>query len=101
MFIRFVMIGSIPRQSDCIMAYVTCWRAGVDSVWKQDSVRVWKMLETAAESRQSGARFVGWFNSSTSGSDCACTLVIHDNDAIRGDFAFRYLERHRDRAIGK
>jgi hypothetical protein len=29
------------------------------------------------------------------------TLVIHDNDAIRGDFAFRHLERHRDRAIGK
>src|SRR5512147_2157130 len=39
--------------------------------------------------------------SSTSGCDCACTLVIHDNDAIRGDFAFRYLERRRDPAIGK
>ena len=36
-----------------------------------------------------------------SGCDCACTLVIHDNDAIRGDFAFRHLERHRDRALGK
>src|SRR5512139_193116 len=39
--------------------------------------------------------------SSTSGCDCACTLVIHDNDAIRGDYAFRHLERHRDRATGK
>ena len=25
--------------------------------------------------------------------DCACTLVIHNNDAIRGGFAFRHLER--------
>jgi hypothetical protein len=39
--------------------------------------------------------------SSTSGCDCACTLVIHDNDAIRGNFAFRYFERRRDRAISK
>ena len=39
--------------------------------------------------------------SSTSGCDCACTLVIHNNDAIRGDIAFRHLERRWDRAIGK
>lgn len=39
--------------------------------------------------------------SSTSGCDCACTLVIPDNDAIRGDFAFRHLKRRWDRAIGK
>src|SRR5512134_3921938 len=37
----------------------------------------------------------------TSGCNSACTLVIHDNDAIRADFAFRHLERRRDRAIGK
>jgi hypothetical protein len=35
--------------------------------------------------------------SSTSG----LSLVIHNNDAIRGDFAFRHLERQRERAIGK
>ena len=29
------------------------------------------------------------------------TLVIRDNDAIRGNCAFRYLERHSDCAIGK
>ena len=34
-------------------------RAGVDSLWEQDSVEAWKMLENAAESRWSGARFVG------------------------------------------
>src|SRR5687767_8761792 len=39
--------------------------------------------------------------SSTSGCDCTRTLVIHDNDAIRADYAFRHLERRRDRAIGK
>jgi hypothetical protein len=40
-------------------------------------------------------------DTSTSGYDCTCTLVIHDNDANRGDYAFRHLERRRDRAIGK
>ena len=30
-----------------------------------------------------------------------CTLVIHDNDAVRSDFVFRYLELRRDRAICK
>jgi len=39
--------------------------------------------------------------SSTSGYDRACTLVIHDNDAIRADYAFRHLEGSRDRAIRK
>ena len=37
----------------------------------------------------------------TSGWDCACTLVIHDNDAFRGDCAFRHAECRWDRAIGK
>ena len=36
-------------------------------------------------------------SSSTSGGDCARTLVIHDNDAIRAEDAFRHLERRRDR----
>jgi len=39
--------------------------------------------------------------SSSFDCDCACTLIIHDNDAIRGDVAFRHLERHRKGAIGK
>ena len=38
------------------------WRAGVDSAWEQDSAWAWKMLENAAESRQSGARRVGRHN---------------------------------------
>ena len=39
--------------------------------------------------------------SSASGWDRASALVIHDNDALRGDLTFRHLERRRDRAIGK
>ena len=39
--------------------------------------------------------------SSTSGCDWACTLIIHDYDAIRGDLAFRHFKRRRDGAIGK
>jgi hypothetical protein len=38
---------------------------------------------------------------SYSGWDGACTLIIGDNDAMRGDFAFGYLERGGERATGK
>src|SRR6266498_2213774 len=37
----------------------------------------------------------------TSGCDRAGTLVIHNDDAIRADYAFRHLEGRRDRAIRK
>lgn len=38
----------------------------------------------------------------TSGWECAYTFVIHENDAFRGDCAFRHLKCHRrDRAVGK
>ena len=40
-------------------------------------------------------------DSVTSGCDRACSLVIHDNDAIGGDCALRHLERRRNRAIDK
>jgi len=33
--------------------------AGVDSAWEQEKLEAWKMLENAAESHTSGARFVG------------------------------------------
>jgi hypothetical protein len=33
-------------------------RAGVDSAWEQEKLEAWKMLENAAESHTSGARFV-------------------------------------------
>src|ERR1700740_1952897 len=42
----------------------------------------------------------GW-SDAQNGANSACTLVIHDNDAFRGDCAFSHLERRRDRAIGK
>ena len=38
---------------------VTCVWAGVDSVWEQENADARKMLENAAESHTSGARFVG------------------------------------------
>jgi hypothetical protein len=37
---------------------VTCVWAGVDSVWEQEKPEARKMLENAAESHTSGARFV-------------------------------------------
>jgi hypothetical protein len=37
---------------------VTCVWAGVDSVWEQKKLEARKMLENAAESHTSGARFV-------------------------------------------
>jgi hypothetical protein len=39
---------------------VTCVWAGVDSAWEQEKLEARKMLENAAESHTSGARFVGW-----------------------------------------
>jgi hypothetical protein len=37
---------------------VTCVWAGVDSAWKQEKLEARKILENAAESHTSGARFV-------------------------------------------
>jgi hypothetical protein len=39
---------------------VTCVWAGVDSLWEQEKLEARKILENAAESHTSGARFVGW-----------------------------------------
>ena len=36
----------------------TCVWVGVDSAWEQKKLEAWKMLENAAESHTSGARFV-------------------------------------------
>ena len=40
------------------MACVTCVWAGVDNAWEQEKPEARKMLENAAESHTSGARFV-------------------------------------------
>jgi hypothetical protein len=40
---------------------VTCVWAGVDNAWEQEKPEARKMLENAAESHTSGARFVGCF----------------------------------------
>ena len=44
-----------------LTACVTCVWAGVDSLWEQEKLEARKMLENAAESHTSGARFVGQF----------------------------------------
>jgi len=38
---------------------VTCVWAGVDNAWEREKLEARKMLENAAESHTSGARFVG------------------------------------------
>jgi len=38
---------------------VTCVWAGEDNAWEQEKLEARKMLENAAESHTSGARFVG------------------------------------------
>ena len=44
------------RSTVCVSGF---W-AGVDSLWEQENAEARKMLENAAESHTSGARFVGW-----------------------------------------
>ena len=48
-------------QGSPLTVCVTCVWAGVDSVWEQEKLEARKMLENAAESHTSGARFVGQF----------------------------------------
>jgi hypothetical protein len=43
----------------CLTACVTCVWAGVDNAWEQEKLEARKMLENAADSHTSGARFVG------------------------------------------
>jgi len=49
------LLKNVKRPTVC----VTCVWAGVDSVWEQKKLEARKMLENAAESHTSGARFVG------------------------------------------
>ncbi len=51
-----------PERKACgLTVCVTCVWAGVDSVWEQENAEARKILENAAESHTSGARFVGQF----------------------------------------
>jgi hypothetical protein len=58
----------------CPTVCVTCVWAGVDSVWEQEKLEARKMLENAAESHTSGARFVGRF--------CCARLFARKTDSI-------------------
>jgi DNA/RNA-binding domain of Phe-tRNA-synthetase-like protein len=49
---------TIPQAVEKATASVTCVGAGVDSAWEQRKLEARKMLENAAESYTSGARFV-------------------------------------------
>ncbi len=58
-FVRIVQV--MLSTSGVLTVCVTCGWAGVDKVWEQEKLEAWKMLENAAESHTSGARFVGQF----------------------------------------
>jgi hypothetical protein len=53
------LLGSFGVQRPTVC--VTCVWAGVDNVWEQGKLEARKMLENAAESHTSGARFVSPF----------------------------------------
>jgi hypothetical protein len=54
----FLFIIFLCYARNCPTVCVTCVWAGVDSLWEQDKLEARKMLENAAESHTSGARFV-------------------------------------------
>ena len=54
MSIRFVLLND-----RWLTVGVTRWWAGVDSAWEQEKLEARKMLENAADSHMSSARFVG------------------------------------------
>jgi hypothetical protein len=61
--------------------------AGVDSAWEQEKLEARKMLENAAESHTSGARFVGWrCITATQFYEEPCSVSI--TDAIERSFTF-------------
>jgi hypothetical protein len=54
----FFLRESLQTFSTISTACVTCVWAGVDSAWEQEKLEARKMLENAAESPASSARFV-------------------------------------------
>jgi hypothetical protein len=48
----------MPTELSSLTVCVTCVWAGVDNAWEQKKVEARKILENAAESHTSGARFV-------------------------------------------
>ena len=53
------MVDFILTYTSGLTVCVTCVWAGVDSAWEKEKLEAKKMLENAAESHTSGARFVG------------------------------------------
>jgi hypothetical protein len=52
------LLMGVNRFSHCLTVCVTGAGAGVDSAWEQEKLEARKMLENAAESPESSARFV-------------------------------------------
>ena len=67
----------------------------------RDLTRVCDYIEKEADSETARRIALALYLYKTSGSDCAGTLVTHDNDAIRADQAFRHLECRWNRTLGK
>ena len=55
------MLGEGCENLGCLTVCVTRVWAGVDNAWEQGKPEARKMLENAADSHTSGARFVGRF----------------------------------------
>jgi hypothetical protein len=65
---------------------------------QQSEFALWSTGHVEVERAKLEARRVSLY---PSGCDCACTFVIHDNNAARGDDAVCHFEGGRDRATGK
>jgi hypothetical protein len=63
----------------------TCVWAGVDKVWEQKKLEARKMLENAADSHTSGARFVSPL------FDMDLSFVIHIHLAYQTPFLISYI----------
>ena len=59
LFIICILYSKTMNSRGVPTVCVTCVWAGVDSAWEQEKLEARKMLENAAESHTSGARFVG------------------------------------------
>jgi hypothetical protein len=57
--LRLLFLFTTLLQDKRLTVCVSRWWAGVDNAWEQEKLDARKMLENAAESHTSGARFVG------------------------------------------
>jgi len=75
---------------------VTCVWAGVDNDWEQEKLEARKMLENAAESHTSGARFVGL--RAVAPDSLACKRSARKLDYIL-PVTLLFTKTHRDKRL--